>query len=92
MPHLLQSSLLCLNTLFSCNFIIWERHIVSTMTPLHPTLTLVDGIGHYSTKIFVPEDLDLQCELLKVYHDAISAGHPGAASTLASLERDYWWP
>ena len=53
---------------------------------LHPTLTLINRVGHYGTKVFIPEDLDLRCELLRVYHDTISAGHPGTASTLASLE------
>ena len=59
---------------------------MSAMSPLHPTLTLVDGVGYHRTKVFVLEDLNLQCELLKVYHDTISARHPGVASTLASLE------
>ena len=40
----------------------------------------------YRTKVFVPEDLDLQHDLLKVYHDTISAGHPGVTLTLTSLE------
>lgn len=71
---------------------IWEQHTTNATSPLHPTLTLIDGIGYYRTKIFIPEDLELQWELLEVYHDTISAGHLGAASTLTSLEWDYWWP
>lgn len=71
---------------------IQEWHVVNTMSPLHPALTLIDGVKYYRSKIFVPEDLELWWELLKVYHDTISAGHPGASLTLASLEQDYWWP
>lgn len=65
---------------------IQEWHTAHDASTLHPALALIDGVGYHSTKIFVPEDLDLQHELLRVYHDTISAGHPGVASTLASLE------
>jgi hypothetical protein len=26
------------------------------------------------------------------YHDTTTAGHPGAASTLLAIAKDYWWP
>ena len=31
-------------------------------------------------------------DLLKRYHDGITAGHPGVWKTLQSLRTDYWWP
>ena len=31
-------------------------------------------------------------DLLKRYHDGITAGHPGVWKTWQALQRDYWWP
>jgi len=31
-------------------------------------------------------------EVIKQYHDVITAGHPGIAKTQELLARHYWWP
>ena len=31
-------------------------------------------------------------DLLRCYHDSITAGHPRVWKTLQSLRKDYWWP
>ena len=41
---------------------------------------------------YIPDDLDLQCDIVKMLHDHEMAGHPGEAKTLVSVEREYWWP
>jgi hypothetical protein len=40
----------------------------------------------------MPGDEANRWTLLKVYHDALSAGHPGVVKTLRALVCNYWWP
>ena len=35
---------------------------------------------------------DLQRQILQSYHDHALAGHPGIATTLQMVAKDYWWP
>ena len=35
---------------------------------------------------------DLQQQILQGYHDHALAGHPGIATTLQMVAKDYWWP
>ena len=35
---------------------------------------------------YVPNDLDLQCDVVKMLHDHVMAGHPGEAAMLVSVE------
>src|ERR1700748_3197183 len=30
--------------------------------------------------------------LLKIYHNGLTAGHPGVVKTFRDLQRNYWWP
>ena len=41
---------------------------------------------------YVPDDLDLRRDVVKMLHDHETAGHPGEAETLVLVERLYWWP
>ncbi len=38
------------------------------------------------------EDNSLRRGVISLYHDSITAGHPGISKTLWSISRDYWWP
>jgi hypothetical protein len=40
----------------------------------------------------VPKDDGLIRELVRHYHDTTTATHPGAATTLLALARDFWFP
>jgi hypothetical protein len=40
----------------------------------------------------MPDEGDIQRDLLRTYHDALTAGHPGVTWTLKVLSGDYWWP
>ena len=57
-------------------------------------LELVGGRNtlFYKEWNYIPDDLDLQCDIVKMLHDHEMAGHPGEAKTLVSVEREYWWP
>ena len=42
--------------------------------------------------LVVPEETTLCQEILKLTHDHLTAGHPGAKKTLLLTARNYWWP
>ncbi len=50
-----------------------------------------NGIWYKGTTIVVIGGEEDHQKLLEVYHDALTAGHPGMAKTLWALSRDYWW-
>ena len=45
--------------------------------------------GHY--RIMVPNDIQLQCHLLRVYHDSPLGMHRGREATYGSLSHDFYW-
>ena len=57
-------------------------------------LELIDGRNtlFYKGQNYVPDDLDLWHDIVKMLHDHETAGHPGEMKTLVSVERLYWWP
>ena len=57
-------------------------------------LELVDGKNtlFYKGQNYVPDDLDLWCDIVRMLHDHETASHPGEAETLVAVERLYWWP
>jgi hypothetical protein len=54
----------------------------------------IDGQSRvfYQGRTYVPDAPTLRRRILQEYHDHPTAGHPGAATTLINLKRDYWWP
>ena len=57
-------------------------------------LKLIDGKNtlFYKGRNYVPDDLNLQRDIVQMLHDHETAGHPGEAETLVSVEWLYWWP
>ena len=55
-------------------------------------LELIDGKNtlFYKGRNYVPDDLDLRRDIVKMLHDHETAGHPGEAETLVSVVRLYW--
>ena len=51
-----------------------------------------DGILFRDGKIFVPDDDNLQMEIVHLHHDMPLAGYLGQEKTLELLERSYFWP
>jgi hypothetical protein len=43
-------------------------------------------------RLVVVENNELRRGIMHAYHDTPIAGHAGAATTLFSISRDYWWP
>lgn len=57
-------------------------------------LELVNGRNtlFYKEQNYVPDDLGLWRDIVRMLHDHETAGHPGEAETLVSVEWLYWWP
>jgi hypothetical protein len=46
----------------------------------------------YKGKQYVPKDQELRRDILKLFHDHKTAGHPGELETYNSVKQHYWWP
>ena len=57
-------------------------------------LELIEGRNtlFYKGQNYVPDNLNLRRDIVKMLHDHETAGHPGEAETLVSVEKLYWWP
>jgi hypothetical protein len=46
----------------------------------------------FKGKNYIPKDLELQWDIVKMYHDHKTAGHPGELKTYNGIRQNYWWP
>src|ERR1700678_4130398 len=46
----------------------------------------------FKGKIYVPKDDELRKDILRMFHDHETAGHPGELETYNSVAENYWWP
>ena len=46
----------------------------------------------YKEKNYIPQDVDLQQDIVKMYHDHETAGHPGKLEMYNAVKNKYWWP
>jgi hypothetical protein len=46
----------------------------------------------YKGKNYIPQDIKLRRDLVKMFHDHETAGHPGKLETYNSIRQHYWWP
>ena len=42
--------------------------------------------------LYVPDNEELQREIIHIHYDHPAAGHPGRAATYELISRNYWWP
>ena len=49
-----------------------------------------EGVLTYQGRLFVPKGL--RETVMRICHDAVWAGHPGASKTVELVRRDFWWP
>jgi hypothetical protein len=50
-----------------------------------------DGIYYMDNRLAIPPEDSLKRLLLRRYHDAPTAGHPGRDRTINRLEKTFWW-
>jgi hypothetical protein len=46
----------------------------------------------YKGKQYIPKDQELRQDILKLFHDHETAGHPGELETYNLVKQHYWWP
>jgi Integrase zinc binding domain len=46
----------------------------------------------YKGRQYIPKDQELRQDILKLFHDHKTAGHPGELKTYNSVKQHYWWP
>jgi Integrase zinc binding domain len=46
----------------------------------------------YKGKNYIPKDQELWQDIVKMYHDHETAGHPGELKTYNGIRQNYWWP
>ena len=51
-----------------------------------------DGLILFRGKTYVPDDLQLRPDFVKMYHDNPAFGHPGRHKTYELVTREFWWP
>lgn len=62
------------------------KHLRKEEWSLDQELILFNG------KVYVPKDMAIRTEIVKLCHDSTIAGHPGRFKTLELISRNYWWP
>jgi len=51
-----------------------------------------NGVLQFRGKIYVPQNSDLQRQIVSLCHDTKVTGYPGCWKTLELVSRNYWWP
>ena len=51
-----------------------------------------ENMMFYKGKNYIPNDLGLRQDIVKMFHDHETAGHPGELETFNSVKQHYWWP
>src|SRR6266511_342917 len=46
----------------------------------------------YNRRLYIPDNLGLQCQIVSDHHDTPTAGHLGTLATSRSIRTSYWWP
>jgi len=46
----------------------------------------------YKGKNYIPKDVELRRDIVKMHHDHETAGHPGELETYNLMKEQYWWP
>jgi RNase H-like domain found in reverse transcriptase/Integrase zinc binding domain len=59
---------------------------------LSHNLTKLDNFYWHGDQLVVVDNDDLRRGVISLYHDSLTAGHPGISKTIWSITRDYWWP
>jgi Integrase zinc binding domain len=46
----------------------------------------------FKGKNYIPKDLELWWDIVKMYHNHKTAGHPGELESYNGIRQNYWWP
>ena len=68
-----------------------QQSLLSKWTTTYP-LTQSDGLHWYGDRLVIVEDSSLKRGVISLYHDSLTAGHPGISNTTWTIAKDFWWP
>ena len=66
--------------------------IIKSWKPKYKILKGPDGLWYRIDQIVIPPDNSLKRLILRHYHNAPTAGHPGRDKTEESVAKTFWWP
>ena len=75
-------------------FLLMDPPIPKTKELENWTLDISNGyrVLLYKGKSYIPKDIDLQQDIVKMFHDPETAGHPGELGTFNAVQQHFWWP
>ena len=50
------------------------------------------NILFYKGKNYIPRDTELRRDIVRMFHDPETSGHPGEIATYNAVRQHYWWP
>ena len=68
-----------------------QQDLLNKWATTYP-LTQSNGLHWYRDRLVVMEDSSLKRGVISLYHDSITAGHPGISNTTWAIAKDFWWP
>ena len=68
-----------------------QQDLLNKWATTYP-LTQSDNLYWYGDRLVVVEDSSLKRGVISLYHDSITAGHPGISNTTWAIAKDFWWP
>ncbi|KAI5115587.1 hypothetical protein M0805_008605 [Coniferiporia weirii] len=54
--------------------------------------TTDSGLLRYQKRVYIPDQINIKREILQMFHDLPSFGHPGLFKTAQLIQQHYWWP
>ena len=51
-----------------------------------------NNVLYHKDKLYIPRDIPLCRDILKMFHDHETAGDPGELETYNNVQQHYWWP
>ena len=56
-----------------------------------PLQTMKNGLWYYQDRLYIPEDAELQEDLIRLHHDLPTSAHLGIDKTVNSLSKHFYW-
>lgn len=76
--------------------LITAQGLPSPSSDISDWKTEANSDGHhvlfYKDRIYIPDNLELKRSIVKKFHDAPTAGHPGIIQTFNDCAKEHYWP
>ena len=68
-----------------------QQNLLDKWATTYP-LTQSSGLHWYGDRLVIVEDSSLKRGVISLYHDSLTARHPGISNTTWAITKDFWWP